>query len=138
MSDLVLLDTSAWARYFRKKTGPGAVADEVDRLIEEDRVCYTEPVYIELAAGVRGTKELSELKRWFDLFPLKKVNDTVWHEAIEITFQLGRKGFRQTPMADILIATTAIVNDVTLFHKDKHYETIAEVAPLKEYSVQEV
>ena len=37
MSDRVLVDTSAWTRFFRKKPDDPATADEVERLLTEDR-----------------------------------------------------------------------------------------------------
>jgi len=136
MSELVLVDTSAWTRFLQKRPDRTDVADEVERLLLADRICYTEPILIELVAGVRGEDDLSGLQRLFASVRLRSVDDAVWKTATDLAFALGRRGFRETPMADVLIASTAMVHELTLFHHHPgHFEPIAEVSALKEYSL---
>jgi predicted nucleic acid-binding protein len=37
-------------------------------------------------------------------------------------------------IADLLVAATAITNDLRVFHHDSHFRSIADVAALHEYS----
>lgn len=134
MSELVLVDTSAWTRFLRSKPDRVDVADEVERLLVGDLVCYTEPIFIELVAGAGGEDGLAGLKRLFAPIRLKSVNPQVWDEAVRMAFALGMKGFRKTPMADVLIAACACIHGLTLFHHHpRHFKPIADVSELKEY-----
>ena len=136
MPDLVLVDTSAWTRFLRKNPDRPDVADEVERLLTEDTICYCEPVFIELTAGARGEKELKALKGLFTEIRLKSVDARSWNTAMDTAFALGQKGFRNTPMADIIIASTAMTNNLVLFHHHpKHFKPIAQVTSLEQYSL---
>lgn len=136
MSELALVDTSAWTRFLRNKPDRVDVAEEVERLLVADLLCYTEPIFIELVAGARGSEDLAGLRRLFAAIRLRSVNSEVWIAATDIAFSLGKRGFRETPMADILIAATASVHGLTLFHHHpRHFQPIAEVSGLEEYSL---
>ena len=129
---LVLVDTSAWIEFFRKDSSCSDIAVQVQHLIREDRVVTTEPVLLELAAGVRTNRKLKELKEFFGLFHLVRVGDDIWRGAVDNMFALRRKG-ATIPALDVLIGTTAMFYDLYLLHLDGHYQSMAEVLPLKEY-----
>ena len=56
-----------------------------------------------------------------------------WHRAWEMAFALRRKDLR-VDIADLIVAATAIGNNAIVFHHDKHFRSIVDVQPLKEYS----
>src|SRR5450759_1007456 len=112
MSELTLVDTSAWTRFFRKKPDSPATADEVERLLVENSACYTQPVFLELVVGT---------------------GESEWQRALQIAAALRRKGLR-VDIVDLVVAATATINKVRLLHHDKHFRQIASVSDLREYS----
>lgn len=133
MNDRVLVDTSAWVKFLRKGRSGQQVADEVEVLIRSDRVCYTEPVYLELLIGARAGGGAKELEKLFSLFPLVQIDDKAWIRSMETAVLLGKKGFR-VDLPDLLISSAAILNGLQLFHNDNHFRTIAGIESLNEYS----
>jgi len=133
VNEPVIVDTSAWVSYFRKGKDKGQVADEVERLIVEELAHYSEPIFLELAVGARAGDGVAELEKNFGALPILKVEESDWHRAWETAFALRRKGLR-VDIEDLIVAATAIGNGAIVFHHDKHFRSIADVAPLKEYS----
>lgn len=133
MNEPVIVDTSSWVRFFRKGKDKGQVADEVERLVVEELAHYTEPIYLELAVGARAGDGVAELEKNFDTLPIMMVGEDDWHRAWEMAFTLRRKGLR-VDSVDLIVAATAIGNGAIVFHHDKHFRSIAGVAPFQEYS----
>ena len=133
MNDRAIIDTSAWIKFFRKGKNNKQVADEVERLIIDELVYYTEPVYIELVVGAGARSGIRELEKYFDILPIFKAGEKEWRQAWNIAYSLRTKGLR-VDIVDLIVAAAAINNDVAVFHHDKHFRLIADVAPLKEYS----
>ncbi|MDD3719513.1 MAG: PIN domain-containing protein [Actinomycetota bacterium] len=129
---MVLVDTSAWIEFYKKDSADSDIGEQVQHLIREDRIVTTEPVLLELAAGVRSLKKLKELRDTFSLFHLAQIGDDIWHDATDNMFTLRRKGIT-IPAIDVLIGTAAITYDLYLIHSDKHYQSMAEILPLKEW-----
>lgn len=135
MSGLILIDTSAWIEYLQEDAikRDQVVADEVRRVIEEDRAAITEPVFIEVAVGARDRKQLDKWRKAFSEFHLYSAERPIWLEAVDHGFALGRKGIR-VPIVDLLIATIACKNELTLLHKgEKHFPLMAPVMGFSEY-----
>ena len=131
-NSLVLVDTSAWIEFYKKDSADSDIGEQVQHLIREDRVVTTEPVLLELAAGVKNKKKLKELRDTFSLFHFAQIRDDIWNDAVDNMFALRRKGIT-IPAIDVLIGTAAITYDLYLIHIDKHYQSMAEVLPLQEY-----
>lgn len=63
MSNLVLIDTNAWITYFDPEyRGMPDVANEVERLIDGERACYTEIIYLELFVGIKSEGDVRKFK----------------------------------------------------------------------------
>lgn len=131
-NSLVLVDTSAWIEFYKKDSSHSDTAEQVQHLIREDRVVTTEPILLELAAGVKESKKLKELRETFALFHLAQIREDIWRGAVDNMFALRRKGIT-IPAVDVLIGTAAMLYDLYLIHLDKHYQSMVEVLPLKEY-----
>ena len=131
-NSLVLVDASAWIEFYKKDSADSNIGEQVQHLIREDRIATTEPVLLELAAGVKSLKKLKELRDTFSLFHLAQIGDVIWHDAVDNMFTLRRKGIT-IPAIDVLIGTAAITYDLYLIHSDKHYQSMAEILPLKEW-----
>ena len=124
MTELVLIDTSAWIHALRK-SGPAGPREAVARLLTERRAATTGMVMLELLGGTRSRKEYQEL--FEDLRSLHDlpVTDETWTAACLLSHDIRQKGF-QIPATDHLIASVAIANRCELLHADRHFDLLAK------------
>ena len=136
MTDLVLIDTSAWIEFLRK---PGradpAVAEEVQKVIVDDRAATTEHVLVEVAMGARGEKQLEQWRRMFLDLRLFPVDRKIWLAAAEHGYMLARKGLGGVPLADLLLSSLALEYGLVVLHKEeRHLPKIAKLLGFSEYT----
>jgi predicted nucleic acid-binding protein len=123
---LILLDTSIWVDLFRHRRNEVFAQDYEDFVI-----CG--PVLQEVLQGLRDVpaseifrQGLLKLSRLDDPLPVEAVL-----EAAEIYRSGRRRGYSIRSTVDCLIAAIAIRNGVTVWHKDRDYDTIARYTALR-------
>ena len=125
-----LVDTSAWLFALRKDANP-EIKSRLDTLLREDVVVITGIIKLELLGGTRTREEFSRLKSRLDALPYIPMEEPLlWDLAYEMAFDLRRKGVT-IPYTDILIASAAIKEDVTLLHADVHFDQVARHSKLR-------
>lgn len=137
MSDLVLVDTNAWTTYFEPKSRGGMpdVANEVERLVDAERACYTEIIYMELFVGIKSEEDARKFRSAFSALPVRSLVDRkVWNSAHQNAYKLWKVGVR-FKLVDLIIATVAIHYDLELFHHDKDFLDMKKSLPLREYNL---
>lgn len=116
---LYLADTSAWHRSSR-------AFDRWLELVNELVLCT--PVLLELLVSARGPADyrtVSDNLLGFRQFPL---DDRAERVATRTQAALAARSQHRGPTpVDLLIAAIAEVNDATLLHYDRHFDTIARV-----------
>ena len=120
--DNVLIDTSAWIDFFRSNSG--AAGDVVTDLIRLDKAYLTGPIIAELLHGVRVKKEISQLNFIFTTIPCLEINQNDWKVTGNTLRQLRGKGL-SIPLTDVLIASVAIRNNMSVLTLDKHFQHLA-------------
>jgi len=115
----VLIDTSAWIDFFRSSNG--MAGDMVTDLIRLDNAYLTGPVIAELLHGVRGKKEISQLKFIFTTIPCLEIIHNDWEVTGDTLRQLREKGL-SIPLTDVLIASVATRNNMSVLTLDKHFQ----------------
>lgn len=128
-SDKILVDTSAWIEFFRKKA---PYYETVLELIDSSRVCCTGIVLAELIQGAKSQKELDVLKEFLHVFDFIPDSTELWEKAGELSFLLRLKG-KIAGLADCYISVVASSNNVKLFTLGKHFEIISKVTRLDLY-----
>ena len=117
---MILVDTSVWIEYLRDTDDP--VVPELDRLFSEGAdVRTTEPIIMELLAGATTQKQealITQLTNGLPLVPIQPALD--YRSAAQIFVASGRNGH-------------PIRSGAELFHRDRDFGYIAEVAPLRLY-----
>jgi len=126
---LVLLDTSVWIDFFRKKS---PVFEEVDLLIEQNRICIARLIAAELLQGAKSTKEFNILKESPDVFHLLEETADTWNQAANLSRQLRSQGYT-IGLGDCYIATLAHHYRVPIWSHDKHFEIIANHLSIERY-----
>ena len=130
LNDTFLVDTSAWLFALRKDANP-EIKSRLDTLLREDIVLITGIIKLELLGGTRTREEFSRLKSRLDALPYVPMEEPLlWDVAYEMAFNLRRKGVT-IPYTDILIASVAIKEDITLLHADVHFDQIAKHSKLR-------
>ncbi|MGH2923430.1 MAG: type II toxin-antitoxin system VapC family toxin [Solirubrobacterales bacterium] len=128
---LILVDTSAWVEMLRATESP--VDRRLTRLVEEEaELATTEPVELELLAGVRGPNDELRIETVLaacELIPISSIED--WRHAAAVYRTCRRSGATPRRLLDCLIAATAIRAEVPVLAFDRDFERIAEHTPLK-------
>lgn len=115
----VLIDTSAWVKFFRKGHDP--VSDRVDELIDAGQAVLTGPVLTELLQGCKSEAEQWKLLRLLTPIRYADVSRGDWAIAGDVLARLRRRGIT-LPLTDALIATVAQRNGFPVLTLDKHFQ----------------
>src|SRR5450756_1471348 len=93
MSDLVLIDSSAWIEFFNdRKSRDVKVSAEVRRVMEDDRAATTEPIFVEIATGAKGKRQLDSWRKVFSVLRLYSVKTAIWLKSADNGYKLARRG----------------------------------------------
>ena len=125
---MVLVDTSVLINYFKGRETKGIKF--LDNLIKsEEPFCINEFIYQEILQGSKDQKEFSTLKSYLKYIPLYslKLGVQSFENAAQLNFRCRRKGISIRSTIDLLIAETAIENNIALLHDDEDYVNMSKV-----------
>jgi predicted nucleic acid-binding protein len=123
----VLIDTSVWIDYFAGKKS----AENLDSLIDEQRVCVNKIILCELLPFLheKSENELIDLLQAVPEIPLT-IN---WDKIIEYQTVNVKNGFRRIGIPDLIILDNIMQNDFVLFSFDKHFLQMKRYLKFKMY-----
>ena len=125
---LVLVDTSVWARQNEPKVAE-ALADAIDA----NAVVITTPIMLELLRSARSAKELRELAAEYDALHHVDLTAEMAQRARRVQMLLAKRGYHRGPSpVDLLAAAAAEAVDAEIWHRDRHFELIAQVTRQRE------
>ena len=127
---MVLVDTSVWVDVFRDTTGDEGNA--LKAVIGEDDIVLTRFNQLELLQGAREEQEWSLLVSYLDNQEYLEARAQTWRNAARIYFELRRRGRTVRSPSDCCIAQLALEHDALLIHRDRDFETIADVRTLRQ------
>ncbi len=130
--DKVLVDTSAWIEFFKKKE-PWYSA--VSGLMDDKRVCCAGIVLAELMQGAKSEKEMEVLRDFRHVFEFLNESVDLWQGAGELSQALLRKG-KSIGLSDCYLAVSAKAGEVKVLTIDKHFEAIKGVARIALFDVK--
>jgi predicted nucleic acid-binding protein len=133
---MILVDTSIWIDFFSHRIS--VYGDTLQNLIEAKRpICITEVVLAEVLQGFYRDRDYDLAKRFLLRIPRYSTTgvETFVHAA-DIYRTCREKGYTPRGITDCLIAAIAIENGLRLFHKDKHFDRVAEYTDLKTLGVE--
>jgi predicted nucleic acid-binding protein len=125
---VILVDTSAWVEFLRDTGSPTCL--RVDELLGADlATCH--PVRMEVLAGARDDRHLSDLRRLLARASIVPVTAMDYEEAAAL-FRICRRGGETVrKLIDCLIAAVAIRADISLLHADADYKVLARHTALR-------
>lgn len=126
---MILVDTSVWIEYFRKKDSP--VTKRVQDLLDTDAVVLSRIAFLELLSGAKKT-EIPKLMRVFSAFPLYLPSEKAW-TRIENWIQTALDQGQRFSATDLLIASTTVDHNAVLWSLDSDYKRMEKLGFLKLY-----
>jgi hypothetical protein len=125
--DKVLVDTSAWIEFFRKKEPYYRIISD---LIDNDKICCIGIVFAELLQGAKSTKELNTIKEFLHVFDFLPESERLWEMAGELSFNLQSRG-KRVGLSDCYIATATRTYNVSLLTLDKDFNVLKKETGIK-------
>ncbi len=127
---MILADTSVLIGYLRGDNSPAAGL--FDHLLEAQipwGICPV--VYQEVLQGARDSREFKRLKAYFDTLPLYEFRHGLesYARAARLNLRCRKAGVTVRSSIDLLIAETAIENELFLFHHDADFNRMAGAIP---------
>ena len=133
---MILVDTSVLINYLKDQKNEAVKQFEY---ILEKSLPYgiNTFIYQEILQGAKTNKEYNLLKEYFETIPLShlKYGKESYEQAALINIRCRENGITIRSMIDLLIAETAIENDLYLLHGDNDFINIAKV--IKELKLYE-
>lgn len=127
--ELLLLDTSVWARSLRRRGAEDLKAAVADAL-REGRIATCWVVKTELLVGARDSTAFDVLSVQFSAIPDVPITGAVWADAAKLGYSLRRQGL-VVSIPDLLIAQCAIASGRLLWHADGDFERISQLSSLQ-------
>lgn len=129
---MILVDTSVLIDAFS-----GSRNEEVEKLrscLENGvSVGINNYVYLEVLQGAKNEIGFQRLKEYLNVqrFYTLKYGERSYESAAMIFYKCKTTGNTVSSTIDCLIAQTAIEHDLRLLHRDRDFERMAKVVPLK-------
>jgi hypothetical protein len=127
----MVVDTSAWVEYLRA-TGSPADAALTDAVRASDDIGVPDVVRLELLAGAGTDVQVRDLQRLLGRFRAMPAASPADHETAAALYRAARRtGATVRSLLDCLVAAAALRTDSPLLARDRDFEVIARVSPLR-------
>lgn len=119
---MILIDSSAWIEFLRDTGSPTCL--RVDALLGTD-IAVCEPVRMEVLAGARDDRHLSDLRRLLARATVLATEPADFEGAASLYRTCRRQGETPRTLVDCLIAAIAVRSEVPVLHADADFEVLA-------------
>jgi len=127
---VVIVDTSVWVDVLRD--GTGGERGALESAVGDSEVVLTRFSQLELLQGARDEREWGLLSRSLATQTYVEASASTWPDAARVYFDLRLAGQTVRNAIDCCIAQLAMDHDFLLLHRDRDFETIARVRPLRQ------
>ncbi|NCD35059.1 MAG: PIN domain-containing protein [Spartobacteria bacterium] len=134
MSADVFIDTCIFIDYFRGRDH--ALCDVVDQLIMDTRGVCNGIVLAELLYGARGEREERIIETALQALTMHADTPEICAAAGKIGASMRKRGLT-IPLTDCIIAAQCLAHDLQIITHDRHFDSIADVFPLKKVPIIE-
>ena len=126
---MILVDTSVWIDVLRDRQGRARGVFQAFMGDEAYVLCrFTQ---LELLQGAKDEREWGLLDEYLSAQYYLEATENTWRDAARIYFELRRKGLTISSPMDCCIAQVAMDGDALLLHRDRDFEKIGRIRPLK-------
>ena len=132
---MILVDTSVWVDFLRGANSPQRRS--LHRLIEDEAdIFVTEIILTEILQGIKRDRDYQTIKDFLLEFPIKSPKGVeTYLSAAAIYRECRKKGKTVRKTVDLIIAAICIENNMALLHKDRDFNLIEALTPLRCYNV---
>jgi len=127
MPDRILVDTSAWIEFFRRKES--SVSLKLREYLKLNQACYTGPIAVELYQGAKTSKEVEVLGQLLQTIHYVEITRSHYHHAGQISHKAARSG-KIFSIVDLILAVVAHDEQLKLLSLDTHFKEISQFSPL--------
>jgi len=127
MPDKILIDTSIWVEFFRKRDS--AVSTKLREYLKLNKVCYTGPIFVELYQGAKTYREIEVLDQLFNTIHYVDITRNHYHHAGLVSQKAAREG-KVFSTIDVILAVLAHDEGLSFFSLDHHFQDISRYCPL--------
>ncbi len=127
---MILVDTSVWIDVLRDKSG--AMKRLIRQRIGDEFYVLTRFNQLELLQGVKDEGEWRQLSAYLEKQLYLEMSDSTWRQAARIYYDLRREGKTVGSAVDCCIAQIALEHGALLLHRNRDFQTIAGVRPLRQ------
>jgi len=131
MSELWLLDNSAWARSIQPGGLPQARADKFAADLAGGRFATCLPFLLEALYSARDRQHFEWIDRTLGQLPEFELSSEAGERTVACQSQLVKTGHHRIPPVDLMIAAIADVERIGVIHYDADYDLILEHTDLK-------
>lgn len=127
---MILVDTSVLVDYLKGQNNKSTQA--LDYIIDSGiQYGINDFIYQELLQGSKTLEEFQKLKEYLETIPFYYLHfgKESFEKAAYINFACRRAGITIRSTVDLLIAQTAIENNLSLLHNDKDFINLAKIVP---------
>ena len=128
---MVLVDSSVWIEAARRD-GSMEVKCGLEGLLEEFKAALCGVVWLEVLGGARSG-ERERMNAYFSVLPRLPSPENAWDRAVEQAAKLGDHGL-SIPWSDVLVATVALMHDVRVYARDRHFDRMAPILGIRLYT----
>jgi tRNA(fMet)-specific endonuclease VapC len=127
MPDKILVDTSAWIEFFRKKES--SISSMLRESLKLNQTCYTGPIAVELYQGAKTSKEVEVIDQLLETIHYVEITRSHYHHAGLISHKAARSG-KIFSIVDLILAVVAHDEHLRLLSLDTHFKEISHFCPL--------
>jgi predicted nucleic acid-binding protein len=125
---VVLVDTSVWVEFFRR---PSRI--DLPAVVDLDEVVTCLPVVQEVLQGFREEAAFALARDAMLALPLVEapLQQELFEEAVSLYRSARAAGLTVRSSFDCLIAACALRHGLTVLHRDRDFDFLARVSPLR-------
>ena len=127
MQDKVLIDTSVWIEFFRKKES--SISSRLKEYLKLNQACYTGPIAVEVYQGAKTPKEIQIIDQLLQTIHYVEITRMHYHHAGLISQKAAREG-KVFSTIDMILASVAHDEQLLLFSLDPHFQEISRYCKL--------
>jgi len=127
MQDKVLIDTSVWIEFFRKRESN--ISSQLREYLKLNQTCYTGPIAVEAYQGAKTHKEIQIIDQLLQTIHYVEITRMHYHHAGLISQKAAREG-KVFSTIDMIIASVAHDEQLLLFSLDTHFKEISRYCKL--------
>ncbi len=126
---MILVDSSCWVEFYRPGGSP-AIQAAVAEALDSGEAATCGIVEVEILGFIARRREFQVVSADFRALHRLETCLEDFDRAVALGRDLRTRG-TTAPATDLVIAAVALGRDALLLHADRHFETIARVAPLR-------